>query len=96
MDCHHPWELPAQWWRPAEPPPGAWDGAAPACLEPDLNRLVPALADVLPKVRPGVGALLARLHETGRSAKAGADRKESDRVWGPAERAGLESEFRVG
>jgi hypothetical protein len=30
-----------------------------------------------------------------RSAAAGADRKESDLAWGPAERAGPESEYRV-
>jgi hypothetical protein len=84
-----PWVLPARWSRPEERRAGERDGAAPACWEPFRDRLGEGAR--------AAKALAARRDEGGlpgkRWAEAGADRKESDRAWGPAEKAGREWEY---
>jgi len=63
----------------------ASDETAPACWEPLRDPLASVTAEAPREVWTPPRATFP--------AKAGADRKESDQAWGPAEQDGPESEF---
>jgi hypothetical protein len=83
-DYRRPWELRARWSPTEEPRAAAWGG--PACWESIPHRIASAPGDVPAKVRR------ESRHVFQTPATAGGDRKESALVWGPAEKAGPESE----
>jgi hypothetical protein len=86
---HRPWELPAESSPTEARPDEAWDGAEPAYWESFPHPPARAGPDVPEE------AWRAEVRTTC-PARADADRKEFDQAWGPAEKAGPESEFRAG